>query len=416
MSEARFLDTHILHPVPFSNLNRDNLGTPKQVTYGNTVRSRISSQCAKRAARLWLEANTDLDSAIRTRRLPELTRGALLGRGAGDADAVAVVKAMFSSLGITAGGGSNESDPLQGDQLTFTTTDAAERLAEIASEHMVEVLEMAESLGLTAAAPSGGDEDDDGGEAAKGRTAKARDFPKKERRKAPWRDVAAVFSRHNSVIALCGRMLADMPETNVDGALQVAHAFTTHEGVVEPDYFTAVDDENPAEETGAGHINVNEFTSGVFYRHATIDIGSLNSSLSSGGGGDESVPSAEIAAAFVRAFTVAEPTGKQHSANAHTLPALIAVAARSDRPVSYAAAFEAPVRAGRTGGYTAASVSQLNEHIAADRDLYGTDGLVAAWHAVRGDVADGSLAALGERVRSLDDLTAAVEAHLRGTL
>ena len=79
------------------------------------------------------------------------------------------------------------------------------------------------------------------------------------------------------------------------------------------------------------------------------------------------------------------------------------------------ACFRAPVRAGRHGGYAAASVSQLNAHVAADNDLYGTDGLVAVWHAVRGDISDGSLAALGERVRSLDDLTAAVEAHLRGT-
>lgn len=414
MSEARFLDIHILHPVPFSNLNRDNLGTPKQVTYGNTVRSRISSQCAKRAARLWLETNTDLDSAVRTRRLPELARAALLDRGHGDTNAVAAVKTVFSSLGITTKGGSNENDPLQGDQLTFTTVDAAERIADIASEHMPEVLELAESLGLTSAVPGDSDEDADG-ELAESPTAKTKDFPKKERKKSPWSDVAAVFDRHNSVIALCGRMLADLPETNVDGALQVAHSFTTHEGVVEPDYFTAVDDENPAEETGAGHINVNEFTSGVFYRHATVDIGSLRSSLSSGQCADESVPSAAVVAAFVRAFTVAEPSGKQNSANAHTRPALVAVAVRSDRPVSYAAAFEAPVRSGRHGGYAAASVSQLNAHVAADNDLYGTDGLEAAWHAVRSDISDGSLAALGERVRSLDDLTAAIEAHLRST-
>ncbi len=413
MSKARFLDIHILHPVPFSNLNRDNLGTPKQVTYGNTVRSRISSQCAKRAARLWLEANTGLGAAIRTRRLPELTRGALLDKGFGDANAVGAVKVMFWSLGITVSGGSNESDPLQGDQLTFTTLDAAERLADIADEFAANVLDMARSLRLAAAVPNnGGDEDSD---AAERGTIKAKPFPKREQKKSPWHDITAVLSGHNSVIALCGRMLAAMPETNVDGALQVAHAFTTHEGVVEPDYFTAVDDENPAEETGAGHINVNEFTSGVFYRHATVDMGSLSSSLSSGQCQDDSAATAEVAAAFVRGFTVAEPTGKQNSANAHTRPALIAVAARSDRPVSYAAAFEAPVSAGRDGGYAAASVSRLNEHVAADNDLYGTDGLVAAWHAVRGDVSDGSLAALGERVRSLDDLTAAVEAHLRGT-
>lgn len=416
MSNARFLDIHVLHPVPFSNLNRDNLGTPKQVIYGNTVRSRISSQCAKRAARLWLEENTDLDSAIRTRRLPELIRETLRDRGRDDAEAVAAVKAVFHSLGITVGGGAGESDPLQGNQLTFTTVDAAGRLAEIADEHMAEVLDMAKSLRLTAPDSSGDGAERSGDDtSAETGSLKPKDFPKRERRKSPWSNIAAVLAGHNSVIALCGRMLAAMPETNVDGALQVAHAFTTHEGVVEPDYFTAVDDENPAEETGAGHINVNEFTSGVFYRHATVDLDSLSTSLASGDSQEDSDATAKVAAAFVRAFTVAEPTGKQNSANAHTRPALIAVAARSDRPVSYAGAFETPVRAGRNGGYAAASVSRLNAHVAADNDLYGTDGLVAAWHAVRSDVSDGSLADLGEHVRTLADVTTAVEAHLRGT-
>ena len=85
------------------------------------------------------------------------------------------------------------------------------------------------------------------------------------------KDLHALFNDHNVIVALCGRMLASLPTTNVDGALQVAHAFTTHVSAVEHDYFTAVDDviQGDDEETGAGHIDVNEFTSGVFYRHAT---------------------------------------------------------------------------------------------------------------------------------------------------
>ena len=415
MNTVRFLDVHVLHPVPFSNLNRDNLGTPKQVTYGNTVRSRISSQCVKRATRLWLEENTDLDSAKRTRRLPELTRGSLRDRGFDDVDAVAAVRVMFWLLGINVTGGSEETEPLQGNQLTFTTGDAAERLADLAGDYKAVVLEMAESLGLSSTAPSDGDDPEDDDAPSGARSASPKKFPKRERRSSPWKDIEAVMAGHNAIIALCGRMLAAMPETNVDGALQVAHAFTTHEGVTEPDYFTAVDDENPAEETGAGHINVNEFTSGVFYRHATIDLVALRKSLSSADSEDDSRAAAEVAAAFVKAFTVAEPTGKQNSANAHTRPALIAVAARSDRPVSYAAAFEAPVRVGRDGGYAAASASRMTTHVAADNELYGTDGLEAAWYAVRADIVDGSLEALGEHVATVDDLTMAVEANLRGT-
>ena len=415
MTKTRFLDIHVLHPVPFSNLNRDNLGTPKQVTYGNSTRSRISSQCAKRAARLWLEANTDLDEAVRTRRLPEMVRKELRASGFSDDDARAAVKVMFWSAGIAVKGGADENDPLHGNQLTFTTKRAAERLAAIAGEHKDAVLAAATARAFVA---TGVDDDEDsqanGKPAKREKGEKPKSLTAPERRAAPWSSIAAVFAQHNAIISLCGRMLADMPDTNVDGALQVAHAFTTHTGIVEPDYFTAVDDTNPAEETGAGHIGVNEFTSGVFYRHATIDLESLRDNLASESHNGSNDTAASVAAAFVRAFTVAEPTGKQNAANAHTRPALIAVAARSDRPVSHAAAFEAPVLAGQEGGYAAASASRLNEHVAADNDLYGTEGLNAAWHAVRRDVLDSPLDSLGEDVRSLDALTAAVEAHLRG--
>ena len=415
MTKTRFLDIHVLHPVPFSNLNRDNLGTPKQVTYGNSTRSRISSQCAKRAARLWLEANTDLDAAVRTRRLPEMVRKELRASGFSDDDARAAVKVMFWSAGIAVKGGADENDPLHGNQLTFTTVRAAERLAAIAGEHKDAVLAAATARAFVA---TGVDDDEDAqaksNSAKREKGEKPKSLPATERRAAPWSSIAAVFAQHNAIISLCGRMLADMPDTNVDGALQVAHAFTTHTGIVEPDYFTAVDDTNPAEETGAGHIGVNEFTSGVFYRHATIDLESLRDSLASESHNGSDDTAASVAAAFVRAFTVAEPTGKQNAANAHTRPALIAVAARSDRPVSHAAAFEAPVLAAREGGYAAASASRLNEHVAADNDLYGTEGLNAAWHAVRRDVLDSPLDSLGEDVRSLDALTTAVEAHLRG--
>ena len=50
MTKTGFIDVHILHTVPFSNLNRDNLGSPKQMIFGGTARSRISSQCTKRSA------------------------------------------------------------------------------------------------------------------------------------------------------------------------------------------------------------------------------------------------------------------------------------------------------------------------------------------------------------------------------
>ena len=264
---------------------------------------------------------------------------------------------------------------LQGDQLTFTTTEAAADLAAAVAEHRGEVL--------------------------------AEGFKPNKRVAA---ELLAPICARNPIISLCGRMLASVPGSNVDGALQVAHAFTTHTASLELDYFTAVDDHTSGdtEETGSAHINVNEFTSGVFYRHATVGLTQLNESLD-----DDSKAAAGIVGSFIRAFTLAEPTGKQNAANAHTLPALVAVTWRTDRPASFAAGFERPVAAARSGGYTSASIARLAEHAAADGALYGTQGTAGAWHAAN-SVAAGDIVGLGERCADMASLVAAVEAALGG--
>ena len=372
MTNSAFMDVHVLHAVPFSNLNRDNLGTPKQVVYGGTTRARISSQCTKRAARLWLEANTDLGQALRTRRLPQLVRKALTERHEfNDEDAVKATEAAFGVAGIKIKevGEDEDAKALQGDQLTFTTAEAATAFAGVIAGRRDEVL--AEGF-----KPKGADK----------------------------KSLMAPLEAHNPIIALCGRMLAALPDTNVDGALQVAHAFTTHTSTLELDYFTAVDDQVQLDddETGAGHINVGEYTSGVFYRHATIGLGQLSELL------DHSLDAvAEAVGSFVKAFVVAEPTGKQNSANAHTRPDLVAVTFRSDRPVSFASAFEKPVAPGRNGGYMAASVEALHRRAELENQMYGMDDLLESWYFSSIETPDNQ--GLGDPLDGLSDLVRVVE-------
>ena len=56
-----------------------------------------------------------------------------------------------------------------------------------------------------------------------------------------------------------GRMLADVPDLNVDAAVQVAHALSVHAVDNEFDYYTAVDDrKHDNQETGAGMIGTIE--------------------------------------------------------------------------------------------------------------------------------------------------------------
>ena len=70
-------------------------------------------------------------------------------------------------------------------------------------------------------------------------------------------------------VALSGRMDTSCKERELEGAMSVAHSFTTHTAEIEVDWFTACDD---LAEHGSGHISSTEFSSGVFYRYASINV------------------------------------------------------------------------------------------------------------------------------------------------
>src|SRR5690606_15974529 len=81
-----FVDIHALHTLPYSNVNRDNLGAPKSCWYGGTERIRVSSQAWKRAIRKAVEQDLEQPTE-RTRRIASLVAGILTERGWGAEDA-----------------------------------------------------------------------------------------------------------------------------------------------------------------------------------------------------------------------------------------------------------------------------------------------------------------------------------------
>ena len=103
--------------------------------------------------------------------------------------------------------------------------------------------------------------------------------------------------------------------SNVDSAVQVAHALSTHAVEIESDYFTAVDDYKLDEDdAGAGMIGTVEFTSETLYRFAAVAVSTLKDNL-----GDVDL-TAQAASAFVRGFIMSMPTGKQNTFANNTIP------------------------------------------------------------------------------------------------
>ena len=73
--------------------------------------------------------------------------------------------------------------------------------------------------------------------------------------------------------AMFGRMMTSDPSANIDAAVHVAHAFTTHGEEKEIDYFTAM--EELSGDPGAGHIGDTEINSGIYYVYLCVDVRGL---------------------------------------------------------------------------------------------------------------------------------------------
>lgn len=369
MTTARYIDIHLLHSIPYANLNRDDLGSPKSMLFGGVERTRVSSQCWKRAVRVALQQRSG-EQALRTRRVPlevaaRLRRDKWPDELATFAGRQVAASITSKGLGLERNGGTAV--------LLYLPAAAIDQLARICD---------ANRDALTRA------------QAAKPKSGKASD---KVESVLPREEITQVISSRNGIINLFGRMLADVPTSHVDGAVQVAHAFTVHGTSPQVDFFTAVDDLNEdAEETGSGHMNNAEFSAGTFYRYASVNLQDLTANL----GGDTTV-TATLTADFLATFIDAIPGAKKNATAPFTVPDLVYLAVRGDRPVSLASAFETPVRAPLDGGFGPKARAELAQYAGQVYKLIGADGLLRHAHA---HTEQKRLENLGEMVSSYAEL------------
>ncbi|WP_370422411.1 type I-E CRISPR-associated protein Cas7/Cse4/CasC [Streptomyces sp. QH1-20] len=364
---GRFIDLHVLQSVPYANLNRDDTNSVKTVQYGDRERTRVSSQCWKRAVRRYFQRTVGQE-ALRTRRIGEAVEKHLAAERGWPQDlARRAGQHIASGSSIKADPPSDDVPAWSTNAMVYVPATAVDELADIA-------------------------------EAAREELEGAKDMKKGGKSVLPRQKIDAVLRSRNGVINVFGRMLAEIDEAGVDGAVQVAHALTTHSTDVEIDYFAAVDDitANWQDTTGSAHMGSAEFSAGVFYRYATIDLEDLLRNL----GGDRAAAH-RLAAAFAEAFILSLPEAKKTATAPHTIPDLVHLSVRSDRPVSYAAAFEKPVGADRSGGYAQPSRQALSGYATAAARLLGGRGVLkAGWASLE----EKELTGLGERVDSFDDL------------
>jgi CRISPR system Cascade subunit CasC len=324
------IELHMLQNFAPSNLNRDDTNTPKDCEFGGVRRARISSQCLKRAIR-WSPAfrqTTQVENGIRTRWITKRFIEELQKNGKSLDEA-----AKLANDWAAAYAGKMEKDKKS--NLPYTS---------------VLIYYSPEEISLLVAGLIDG----------KPIAEIAKEMVKLSNNRTSAPD-----------IALFGRMLANDPRLNLDAACQVAHAISTHRVNMDMDFFTAVDDLNSDEVTGAGMMGVLAFNSACFYRYACVDWDKLLENLD----GDVDLAKRTIEG-FLRASVAAIPSGKQNSSAAQNMPSfLLAVVRHNGQAFSLANAFETPITPKREGGYVLASTQKLEEYWQAIGKVFGTKGV-----------------------------------------
>ncbi|MCX2182667.1 type I-E CRISPR-associated protein Cas7/Cse4/CasC [Streptomyces sp. SKN60] len=384
---ARYIDIHLLRSVPAANPNRGEYGEPKTLSIGNTVRGAISSQSIKRADRMEMEEEL-AEPAVRTRMIPPRVTAALKQAGWPD-DLAAFAGEQIARSAIKGG---LKTDPAAGHRtqaMIYTAeTGLLDDLTALCTRQRAQ-LEEALAASRADASPSGQTK----------RTSRTKNGDDGPPAALPTKDISAILARRTACISLFGRMLAGHDASNVTGAAQVAWAFTTHTSDLQPDFFTAVEEWQPPGDSGSAHLNTAFLTAGVFYCYANVNLTGLTRNLDG-----DTKQALDLLALFMETFTTTLPQGKANSTAPHTLPDTIHYTVRDRRPVSYASAFDQPVRATHSGGYLVPSRQALTAEAAYANRLIGTRRLVGHGHTTAHPT---PLDHLGPHHDSLDDLIAA---------
>jgi len=316
-----FINIHTLISHPSSMMNRDDSGLQKTAVFGGTTRSRISSQCLKRAIRqsdLYKENVAEL--SIRTNKMDELLELCIEKLPEFDAK---LIEDVLENMGSKIKKEKNKE------------TGKTHRFFDAVQPYSIGAIR--ESINMVQAGTE-------------------------------LKELKKIVQIPTIDVALSGRMDASCPQRNVEAAMSVAHSITTHSADIEVDWFTACDD---LAEQGSGHIGTNEFSSGVFYRYASINVDLLAKNINK-----PVSETANIVNTIVNCFAQVSPSAKQKTFAAHNKADFV-LCAHSNQPLSLANAFRKPIP--NTGEVMEESIQQLVTHYENLVDGYEIESIAKAF-------------------------------------
>lgn len=369
---CRFLQIHTLTSYPASLLNRDDVGFAKRIPFGGNERTRISSQCLKRHWRTADDVNAldriEVDGervpmAVRSRRTFEIhLLEPMKEAGIDPSIATAAVEEVLKWV-LPEGKAKQAKEDDEGEETVRT-----QQVTVVGQPEVRFLRSLAEQI------------------ASDSKDAKdVKRVAKEKLSKAQRENLQALARGAGLDAALFGRMVTGDVLARCDAAIHVAHAFTVHPSYSETDYFSAVDDLQGAEETGSGHINTSELTSGLFYGYVVVDVPLLVSNL-----GEDRELAGEVLRRLAHLVATVSP-GAKLGATAPYARSLAVLAESGDgQPRTLANAFLDSVSS--RAGLLEAALRQMGDHLKGLDEMYG-------------DAMDRRLAA----VTSVDELDRCVE-------
>lgn len=373
---SKFIQIHFLTGYSSALINRDDTGLAKRISFGGATRTRISSQCQKRAWRMSTGLDSiaglaDAASDVRTKLIVENIAAELVAEGADAAKVEQIVpdfvRAIYGDKAYEAKKAKGKKAEDEEESADANRTSKRQGLLFSGAEFAFYKGKMLEALAA-----------DDPAKAA-------------EEFKKNYKPIMKVMRENCSVpggltAALFGRMVTSDVAANVDAAIHVAHAFTVHADRSETDFFSAVDD-LAKDDSGAGHIGDSEIGSGLFYGYVVVDTDLLVKNL----GGDRDL-AAEVTSNLVRLIASVSPGAKRGSTAPYAYASTVLVEAGAAQPRSLAEAYREPVRPETHEAAELALVNRLKRH----DEIYAT-GEDRFWLSTRNDSAfEGARGDLGE--------------------
>jgi CRISPR system Cascade subunit CasC len=330
----KLIELHILQSFPVSCLNRDDVGAPKTATFGGVTRARISSQCLKRAVRLYAkDLCPDLYAGQRSKLIVQPIAKVAEQHGVPPDKALEVAKKFCDELATFDESAFKNKGILKVKTLMFLSPLERE---EVGKELARLIEESKNGKALDKKIKSA---------ASKVQEAKVKDA---------------------ADIALFGRMVATDHSLTVEGAAMFSHALSSHRADNDIDFYTAVDDlqrEDPTVEdedrAGSGMMGTLEFTSAVYYRYVGLNLGLLWDEAHLGAFSTEERH--KVIDAFLRATILAVPGARKNSMNANTLPSyVLGLVKETGQPLQLINAFEKPITP--RNGLVETSIDVLKQH------------------------------------------------------